>query len=544
MYCPNCGKEVDDTADYCPNCYANLTYLKNNSGHSFHSDPAGSQNHNHIQPDHKGKHNDSRNNIYIILGIAAIILAIIGIVFFNAGKHTWTCDHCGKTWYGTAYYDDEDRILCADCAREYWMPMDYENYRITSQTMSYYLNKHKEKKENDVSISDTKENRNNSGNTSASTVPGSDNLKSFDPFKDISVSFSGISPVAKVEIVNNSSDPYIASIPFTADRTENIANGDVITVTIGISSDELMANGYEATETSKQFTMDSADHYMENMSELSDDNFEHLKKEAKDHVEAYIANEYNSDTETEDLAYSGYTFVAPNNMTDGGVNNVLVYYYTTTIRNSEFGTIPIYYPVGITNIIMKADGSLNTQVNYEIEGDSHVQSSDASSSFSSKGYFDCVQMINDMNLEDIPNNNEIKCEISDEIKSLSEAAYITDLSELPENFIESVTQEAQNLVKNEMDLEDKYDWDFNSLDNIGLAGMYLLTDKTKPGYNDILYIVLCVTVNKQDFQTPTVYKEYCPIRFNGLVTLPDEQNRKYSYYVLRCCFRENTIQAI
>lgn len=42
----------------------------------------------------------------------------------------WTCDDCGKEFSGTAYYGYQTtETFCEDCARAYWMPLPYQNYK-------------------------------------------------------------------------------------------------------------------------------------------------------------------------------------------------------------------------------------------------------------------------------------------------------------------------------------------------------------------------------------------------------------------------------
>lgn len=67
--------------------------------------------------------------------IKRMIFAIIGIVTLlsciGCGK-SYQCYDCKKTTT-KAYYDmdaDEEWVLCEDCAREYWMPFNYKEYRI------------------------------------------------------------------------------------------------------------------------------------------------------------------------------------------------------------------------------------------------------------------------------------------------------------------------------------------------------------------------------------------------------------------------------
>ena len=64
----------------------------------------------------------------LILFLAVTLL--LGL--FTACGAKYTCYDCGKTT-SKAFYDysaDKERVLCEDCAREYWMPLDYTRFRV------------------------------------------------------------------------------------------------------------------------------------------------------------------------------------------------------------------------------------------------------------------------------------------------------------------------------------------------------------------------------------------------------------------------------
>lgn len=63
----------------------------------------------------------------ICLGI--VITCLLSVL---CGCKSYTCYDCGKNTH-KAYYDasaNEESVLCEDCAREWWMPFPYENYRV------------------------------------------------------------------------------------------------------------------------------------------------------------------------------------------------------------------------------------------------------------------------------------------------------------------------------------------------------------------------------------------------------------------------------
>lgn len=61
------------------------------------------------------------------------LVMIIGmvVVTLTSCAKKWTCDVCGKTWSGTAYYmayGGPNSTLCEDCAWAYYNPFPYSNY--------------------------------------------------------------------------------------------------------------------------------------------------------------------------------------------------------------------------------------------------------------------------------------------------------------------------------------------------------------------------------------------------------------------------------
>ena len=64
--------------------------------------------------------------------IIMLLISTACLMFSLAGCASYTCYKCDTTT-SKAYYDfdvKEDRVLCEDCARKYWMPLPYENYRV------------------------------------------------------------------------------------------------------------------------------------------------------------------------------------------------------------------------------------------------------------------------------------------------------------------------------------------------------------------------------------------------------------------------------
>ena len=58
-------------------------------------------------------------------------LALLMVLVCAACGEKYTCSRCGKE-VSEAYYDpfDTDSYFCKDCAKEYFAPLPYTNYKV------------------------------------------------------------------------------------------------------------------------------------------------------------------------------------------------------------------------------------------------------------------------------------------------------------------------------------------------------------------------------------------------------------------------------
>ena len=65
----------------------------------------------------------------IILTVVSVL--VLALLLCSCGS-TYTCCRCGDETT-KAYYQmnaDKNNVMCEDCARSYWMPLDYESKRV------------------------------------------------------------------------------------------------------------------------------------------------------------------------------------------------------------------------------------------------------------------------------------------------------------------------------------------------------------------------------------------------------------------------------
>ena len=69
--------------------------------------------------------------LIVFVSTIAVIL-LIGHFMLSTLIGEYTCYDC-KTSTSKAYYNangNKDNVLCEDCARIYWMPLNIENFRV------------------------------------------------------------------------------------------------------------------------------------------------------------------------------------------------------------------------------------------------------------------------------------------------------------------------------------------------------------------------------------------------------------------------------
>lgn len=75
----------------------------------------------------KGGKTNMKTTFIVLATLVLCGLLLLGLVGCGA---SFVCDECGQERTGKAYYgmSGED-VMCEDCARDYWMPLDYTQFR-------------------------------------------------------------------------------------------------------------------------------------------------------------------------------------------------------------------------------------------------------------------------------------------------------------------------------------------------------------------------------------------------------------------------------
>lgn len=105
-----------------------------------------------------------------------------------------------------------------------------------------------------------------------------------DLFSQVEVTFAGISPKAFVIVTNKWEEEYLSTLSFTADRAENIAKGDTITIQCEADKAQLGRHGYLVDETEVPVTADGLSVYAENKEQLEESVLSAIQEEVFDTI--------------------------------------------------------------------------------------------------------------------------------------------------------------------------------------------------------------------------------------------------------------------
>lgn len=213
------------------------------------------------------------------------------------------------------------------------------------------------------------------GNPVKIKVSGLKEAKEVDPFKDIHVHFSGVSPDISAKVVNNSKESFLAGLYVSLDRSYDLKVGDKIKAEIMVSDWELEDEGYIFTSTTKEYTVEGVDEYIKKYADIADTVKARMDQEVADHFEAKMADDYDytdwfypddyvsswdaKDRKNEPLKLAKIYFLTlKDGLSSWDGNNQLIYLYESKSTNSHSPDgVTVYCGFKITDIVKASDGT-------------------------------------------------------------------------------------------------------------------------------------------------------------------------------------------
>lgn len=231
------------------------------------------------------------------------------------------------------------------------------------------------------------------------TVEGLKEMEDYDPFNDISVSFSGISPNVSASIQKN--NVKIEDLDFSVDKSENLRLGDTVTVTVVAYYDDpetlCMQEGKKLTATSKDYTVENVPKYASTVSEITPDMMNKMDQNAQDKLYADAASSWESEEKITEMTLIGNYFLTAKENADvydywsgESVMNRLYLVYKVSVQAGE-NPFTYYYFTCYKNIIIMEDGTCSLDLSGAEIPDGRVASADGYYSYNGYAELDTLK---------------------------------------------------------------------------------------------------------------------------------------------------------
>ncbi len=312
------------------------------------------------------------------------------------------------------------------------------------------------------------------GNKAESKVKNLSDAKEVDPFEKISVEFEGVSPHAKVNVINNNDElSSYFSVHVDGDKNE-FKVGDTVTVVVEAREDNLMKDkGLHFSSLSKDFTCEGVDAYVDSASQISENIMESMRAQAEDTLRSSMASRFADEVSVKNVESIGNYFLAAKDGMDTDYNNQIYMIFKITVKKKGEKQFSYYYYTRYHDIIVLSDGTCSVDTSsYDVpspggwfeEGESFEKQE-----LEYAGYLDINSLFNNC-VTSQTEKNEYENNVTDSAAESSDADdtsedideasdditdgdYIisdSDSRELSEKDIESLTLKELNYAKNEI----------------------------------------------------------------------------------------------
>jgi hypothetical protein len=532
MFCTKCGANTKgETSSFCTKC-----------GAPFSSEP--------IATPAKSKKNIFKNKLFLGLAAIVVLFILVLVIIKQQPKKINVEDfikisYSGYDEYATASaYLDKDKLYNAiikvkgikekslddiESFEDLFDSKAFSNYYqlidcMDSIELDISPNKNLSNGDNiivDISYDNKiakKQKIKFTGKSVSKEVKGLDAITKIDPFKDLNVSFSGLSPNGYLDYSYEGDNSYVSTYLFTSDNSTNLRNGDVVTISISYNDETTLSKGYILTEKEKQYVVEGLDEYVVDYADLPSYFLEDLKTDTQDMIYAYVASSYSKGFSLNDLSYSGYVFNTSKSESSSIFNsfNELSIIYSGLVSNTDgkISTTRVYFPVKYSDII-KSGEDIDFRFKSNVLGSSAFNNS---WSYYTNGYinpFICYTELVESN------RNVFIPSCGDGFEHYSENTPITSISQINETYRNELANEAKKLIENYVT---KYNTE-NHIEALSLKGEYFLqaksqgTDYVKNNKYIIVYSAMLYN-NNGKFDATEVYY---PVEYDGILSLPNDE---------------------
>lgn len=158
-------------------------------------------------------------------------------------------------------------------------------------------------------------------------------METFNPFDDLTVSFTGLAPYGEASLSYTGSELSISD--FVCDQTGNLSVGDTVTVSI---DENLAAKCAESLKKipsvfSQTYTVKGLSRYVETISDISEEGLKILKGQTEDAYRSYTAREWVNGVDLTDLSFVGTYLLTTKDRSYSRYYNVVYIVYKAQVHN-------------------------------------------------------------------------------------------------------------------------------------------------------------------------------------------------------------------
>lgn len=259
------------------------------------------------------------------------------------------------------------------------------------------------------------------------TVSGLDEVETFDPFENVTVNFSGMSPNGSASI-NESGSSADIDLSYTLDKSSGLKNGDEVTVSVSSYDDTDIeeyceSKGKAISATEKTFTVEGLASYAQTIADIPDDMKSKMLAQAEDAIKAKCIWDKEGTTGVlKSLEYLGDYYLTGKEGFDASPYNKIYCVYKGTVefnalkrhgdgKTKETGTASFYTYYYYDNIIIMPDNTCSLDLSdgelasYSYETDYGYDDFWGATFYSLHGKEDLDSMFNDCITSQITNYN-------------------------------------------------------------------------------------------------------------------------------------------
>lgn len=259
------------------------------------------------------------------------------------------------------------------------------------------------------------------------TVSGLDEVETFDPFENVTVNFSGMSPNGSASISESGSSADI-DLRYTLDKDSGLKNGDEVTVSVSSYDDTNIeeyceSKGKAISATEKTFTVEGLASYAQTIADIPDDMKSKMLAQAEDAIKAKCIWDKEGTTGVlKSLEYLGDYYLTGKEGFEASPYNKIYCVYKGTVefnalkrhgdgKTKETGTASFYTYYYYDNIIIMPDNTCSLDLSdgelasYSYETDYGYDDFWGATFYSLHGKEDLDSMFNDCITSQITNYN-------------------------------------------------------------------------------------------------------------------------------------------